>query len=155
MINIIFTLLNTVIFLGIFAYAAIRSLPTLRKRIEQEQALETDLHDEHHQLILMQRHTDESAILQDEECARLLVKINQWKVAVDSAARGKEALVAQEQQELARKIAQQSEYYSLHTMYQKISPLVVADLEAALRIHFSDEKQAHAYVDRFIEGLRK
>lgn len=155
MINIIFTVLNTAILLGILAYAVMRSLPMLRKRIEQEEALETDLHDEHHQLILMQRHTDESARMQDEECARLLVKINQWKGAVDSAARGKEVLVAQEHQELERKIARQSEYYTLHTMYQKISPLVVADLEVALRTHFRDEKQAHAYVDRFIEGLRK
>lgn len=155
MINIVFGVINSAILLTILVYLVMRSLPALRHAIEQEQALETDLHDEHHQLILKQRTTEESTRMQDEECGRLLVKINRWKTAVDSAIRGADDLAAREREELQRRIGQQSEYYRLHTMYQKLSPQVIADLEASLKTYYSDEKRAHVFVDRFIEGLKK
>ncbi len=155
MIDLLFSLLNVAILVAIFGFLFKRSVPTLKAALEAQKEIEADIHDEHHNLILSQNHLDESTRHQEEECVKLLGKINQWKASVASVTRGRESEAVVEQQELEKKLARQSDEYSLDMMYKKVSPQVVAELEASLRTYFSDEKNAHAYVDRFIKELKK
>ena len=57
---------------AIIGFLIKKVLPTIRQAIDAEDAVERDLHDEHHEVLAMQHRTEENAKLQGEECERLL-----------------------------------------------------------------------------------
>jgi uncharacterized membrane protein YhiD involved in acid resistance len=155
MIDFLFALLNFAIFAAIIVYLFIRSMPRLKQAIETEKAIETDLHDEHHAVILKQQRVEESTAAQEDECNRLFIKIDEWKKAVESSAVKKADDTARDQKVLEEKIARQSEQYMLEEMYKKLAPSVIAELESSLKVYYSDPKKAHDYVNQFVAGLKK
>lgn len=155
MIDLLFTLLNFGIVVFLLGYLFKRSVPAIKAAVEAEIDREKDLHAEHHQLLAMQHHLDESTVRQEDECARLSTKINEWKAAMETAKREREAELVFHKKELEKRVAAQSGHYRLHTLYNTVSPLVVAELERTLTSYYQDEKRAHAYIERCMGELKK
>lgn len=77
MIKVLFVLINFASIVVVFMYAIRRFLiPALKEKIAQEVFDEESLHDEHKQLLLVQKQVEDSAALQDAFCVSLQRKFS-------------------------------------------------------------------------------
>lgn len=156
MIDLLFILLNFSIVLGLLIYGAKRYLlPTLKSKVEEERAVEQNLHDEHHQLLITQKQVDESLVAQEADCTDFLHKINQWREVVHSSKSQREADSRHLLEEASKKVLLQSQYHKLKAVYQKVTPFVVKELEEEAKSHFANESAAHSYLHHVLNDLKK
>lgn len=156
MVDIFFALINFGIIIGLIVYALIRfAIPLIQTKIEQEKQLERSLHDEHHQLVLDEKHVEESLVAQEAMCASLFNKIHQWKNVVVAQNVQQEAEQQHMLNEAEKKMLLQLQYYTQGQRYQQIMPLVTHLLEQDLKAHFIDERVGHAYMKQVLKKLQK
>ncbi len=155
MIKVLFVFINFATIVCILIYAVRRFLiPALKEKIAQETFEEESLHDEHKQLLITQKHLEESAALQEAFCVSLQEKVQTWKQIVDTKSAERAAQEALDLEETQKRVDTQRQYHTLMMVKQLVAPAVVQDLREQLKSVFSDERKAHEYVQRILRGLK-
>lgn len=156
MIDLFFMILNGAVIGWLIFYAFKKWLiPATKLKQDAERIAEQHLHDEHRQLLINQRHLEESIIMQEADCERFSEKIDQWRASVNGQKAIREIQAHHLQEEALKKLRRQSDYHALHMLYQKVTPYVARELEKELHDYFAHEQRAHDYLQHVLKDLKK
>ena len=155
MIDLFFTLFNTVLIIGLSVYA-IRNyaLPQLGENIVKEHQALVEFHQEHKNLTSQQNNLEESIAEQEILAKTLFKKINQWRNVVDVTARTQQELEEHLRKEADAKISYQNQQYALKKAYEEVSPFVIEQLQHDLTLHYTKDDTGHDYIKQVLATLK-
>ena len=155
MIDLFFTLFNTVLIIGLSVYA-IRNyaLPQLGENIVKEHQALVELHQEHKKLTSQQNNLEESIAEQEILAKTLFKKINQWRNVVDVTARTQQELEEHLRKEADAKISYQNQQYALKKAYEEVLPFVIEQLQHDLTLHYTKDDTGHDYIKQVLATLK-
>lgn len=155
MVDLFFELFNFALIIGLLSYIVYRHMmPQIKQKIDLERQTFENLHEEHRQLLLSQKHLDESIVVQEADCTKFFNKINIWKDAVGRDIKNKAEESRHLLEQAQKKLATQSENYAIKELQQRVSPMVISNLEKELKGYFSEPGNAHAYMGKILNGLK-
>jgi len=153
-IDLFFAFLNFSTVLTVLGYLiATKVLPAIQDKIRTAYENFMHLHDEHRRLLHDQEELELSIVTQEELAKNLFKKMNQWRNMVEVGAQTRKHERDLLRDAADKKIVDQAYRYQLYTTYAEVSPLVIADLEKKMRIHFSDAQHGHSYISSVLSHI--
>jgi len=155
MIDLIFNILNLLVFLFLLVYAFYHYLlPSLKTSFKNYKLNLIDLENQKNELLIAQLDTANKIIAQNSLCMILKDKITLWKQNTESLLFHKKNTYAQNKQKLYEKINKQSENYQYEKLKKRITPKLVASLTENLEQHFKKEENKELYFANIFKELK-
>ena len=156
MVDVLFTFLNFGVLAGLLYYGWNRfAVPALENVAHKESVGIQLLHAEHRTLLKESRVLDESIRAQEEECKSLSAKVLHWRSVVEAVHIQRADDQARMQKIYKQKIEEQAKKHRSALLYQKIKPLVLAQVEEDLRVHFKGSDAKRLYTDQLLRELQR
>jgi hypothetical protein len=155
MVDILFSVLNFSIVIGIFAFLASRHIvPQVKQRVSQEKQVIEDLHDDHKQLLVAEKHVEENIREQELSFAYLSKQLQLWNEAVKTQEKAAQAEKRYRAEQFEKKLERQAQQYAINSLFIQLRPRVLSKLETEFAQKFSDDRQGHAYIEDILRKLK-
>lgn len=154
MINFIFNILNFLLIIAVLAYIFNKYiLPNLKQQFADEKQNIVNLNDKIHNLIELQKKSDDELLEQDISCKDLKNKVEIWNTTILKKNNQKLQELSKFYNLTLDKLKEQSENYKVKKHWQQIKPNLSKILKNDFINYFEDENNVNKYINQLINQM--
>ncbi len=154
--SLFFRVINCASFIGLFLYFFYKKwVPSIRKKIEEEKAIESSLHYTREELVQRKHELQATLNTKKKEYDLLLDKALQWQKAVEQQQVQREGEHKQMLQRMKEKIAIQEKNQTRRKIEMRTIPTAVNIARIELQNIFSSEPVGKEYIQDIMNRIQK
>lgn len=155
MIDLVFNILNLLVFVSLFVYGFYKYLlPSLKDSFGVYEQNINDLVNKKDELIVAQQDISNKIIEQEKLCIFLKGKIDVWKQSRENLTFQKKSNYLEFKNKLFEKLNKQSQNYQYDQLKKNITPALIESLTENLKKQFEKEENIELYFSNIFKEFK-